>query len=146
MAVELFQSDLDAWRRLEQYEKDHLEPGQYGACAAFTGSMRDFNQGDHVRAMTLEHYPGMTEKQLEEITENAKQRWPLIDALILHTVGDIVPGQTIVLTACWSAHRSAAFDACRYLMEELKSRAPFWKQETLDDNSTRWVEKNSPGF
>ena len=145
MAVELMQTDFDAWAALKDYEASHLTGGQFGACAAFTGSMRDFNQGDDVSAMTLDYYPGMTEKQLTAIIDDAKQQWPLQDALILHRVGEINPGQTIVLTACWSAHRAAAFEACRFLMEALKTRAPFWKKETLADASTRWVEKNTPG-
>lgn len=122
-----------------------LPAGSFGATATFTGTMRDFNEGDEVSAMTLEHYPGMTEKQLEEIIEDAKSQWDIIDALIVHRVGDIVPGQPIVLTAVWSAHRAAAFDACRFLMEALKSRATFWKKETLNDGKQRWVEKNTPG-
>lgn len=138
-------ADYDAWQLLKDYESKQLPEGQYGACCAFTGSMRDFNQGDDVTGMTLEHYPGMTETQLEQICEEAREKWPLLDALILHRVGDIRPGETIVLTACWSAHRAASFEACRFLMEALKTRAPFWKKETLADNSSRWVEKNTPG-
>ena len=112
----------------------------------FTGTMREFNQGDDVQGMTLEYYPGMTEKQLELIIADAKHKWLLDEALIIHRVGNISPGETIVLTACWSAHRANAFEACRFLMEELKTRAPFWKKETLIDQSTRWVEKNTPGY
>ena len=145
MAVEIMPADYDAWQLLKEYEAKHLPEGQYGACCAFTGSMRDFNQGDDVSGMTLEHYPGMTETQLEQICTEACDKWPLLDALILHRVGEIRPGETIVLTACWSAHRAASFEACRFLMEALKTRAPFWKKETLSDNSSRWVEKNTPG-
>jgi molybdopterin synthase catalytic subunit len=107
--------------------------------------MRDFNEGDAVSAMTLEHYPEMTEKQLQQIIDEAQRRWDIIDALIVHRVGLILPGQPIVLTAVWSAHRAAAFDACRFLMEALKTRATFWKKETLADGDQRWVEKNTPG-
>lgn len=107
--------------------------------------MRDFNENDDVQAMTLEHYPGMTESQLQAIIDDAQQQWPLLQSLIVHRVGDITPGDPIVLVVCWSAHRAAAFDACRFLMEALKSRAPFWKKETLTDNSQRWVEKNTDG-
>lgn len=145
MPVELKTTEYDAWAELKAYEQAALTAGQYGACCAFTGTMRDFNEGDDVKAMTLEHYPGMTESQLDAIVADAKAKWPLIDALILHRVGDIKPGETIVLTACWSAHRAASFEACRFLMEALKSRAPFWKKETLNDDSTRWVEKNTAG-
>ncbi|MGD8483625.1 MAG: molybdenum cofactor biosynthesis protein MoaE, partial [Thioalkalispiraceae bacterium] len=117
---------------------------QYGATAVFVGSMRDFNEGDDVQKMWLEHYPGMTEKHLEKIAHEAMQKWDLLDVLLVHRVGEIGPGEPIVLVAAWSAHRAAAFEASRYLMEELKSRAPFWKKEQLD-NSSRWVAKNTPG-
>ena len=122
-----------------------LPAGGFGATASFVGTMRDFNEGDGVRTMTLEHYPGMTERELERIVEEARTRWDLVDALVVHRVGEILPGQPIVLTAAWSAHRAAAFDACRFLMEALKSRAPFWKKETLVDGGSRWVERNTPG-
>ena len=115
----------------------------YGATAVFVGSMRDFNEGDDVQQMWLEHYPGMTEKHLQTIADEAMQKWDLLDVLLVHRVGEINPGDPIVLVAAWSAHRAAAFDASRYLMEELKSRAPFWKKEQLD-SSSRWVEKNTP--
>ena len=121
-----------------------LPAGAFGATATFVGTMRDVNEGDGVTAMTLEHYPGMTERELEAVVADARERWDVIDALIVHRVGDILPGEPIVLTAVWSAHRGAAFDACRFLMEALKSRAPFWKKETLADGSTRWVERNTP--
>lgn len=122
-----------------------LPSGSFGATASFVGTMRDHNEGDAVMAMTLEHYPEMTEKQLAEIIDDAKTQWDIADALIIHRVGDIKPGQPIVLTAVCSAHRAAAFDACRFLMEALKSRATFWKKETLASGKQRWVEKNTPG-
>jgi len=129
-------------------EREHaatLAPGAFGATASFVGTMRDVSEGDDVVGMALEHYPGMTERELGAIVTEARERWTLIDALIVHRVGAILPGEPIVLTAVWSAHRAAAFEACRFLMEALKSRAPFWKQETLRDGSTRWVERNTPG-
>ena len=122
-----------------------LDVGSVGATASFVGTMRNHNEGDAVTAMTLEHYPGMTEKQLEAVISEAKSRWDIIDALIVHRVGEIKPGDPIVLTAVCSAHRAAAFDACRFLMEALKSRATFWKKETLASGEQRWVEKNTPG-
>lgn len=135
---------FDPWQAIQDYQKHHLPAGKYGATASFIGSMRDFNEGDAVQAMTLEHYPGMTENYLDKICQQASERWDIIDCLIVHRVGDIYPDDPIVLTAVWSAHRAAAFDACRFLMEELKSRAPFWKKETLPEGH-RWVEKNTPG-
>lgn len=122
-----------------------LAPGSFGATASFVGTMRNHNEGDDVTSMTLEHYPEMTEKQLISIIEDARQQWEIIDALIVHRVGEIKPGHPIVLTAVCSAHRAAAFDACRFLMEALKSRATFWKKETLASGEHRWVEKNTPG-
>lgn len=121
------------------------EVGSVGATASFIGNMRNHNEGDAVVSMTLEHYPAMTARELDRIIADAHERWPLIDALIVHRVGEIKPGEAIVLTAVCSTHRAAAFDACRYLMEELKSRAPFWKKESLADGGSRWVEKNTPG-
>lgn len=146
MAVIIVEDHFDPWQALQVHQQSHLKSGQFGATATFIGTMRDFNEGDDVCAMTLEHYPGMTESQLQLIIDDASQQWPLQDTLIIHRVGDILPGQPIVLVACWSAHRAAAFDACRFLMEALKSRAPFWKKETLSDQSHRWVEKNTDGY
>ncbi|MEE9319310.1 MAG: molybdenum cofactor biosynthesis protein MoaE [Granulosicoccus sp.] len=122
-----------------------LPNGQAGATASFIGTMRNRNEGDEVVSMTLEHYPGMTDRELAAIIDEAMQRWRIINALIVHRVGNIQPGDTIVLTVVSAEHRAAAFDACRFLMEALKQRAPFWKKETLSDGSSRWVEKNTTG-
>ena len=106
--------------------------------------MRDYNEGDRVRSMYLEHYPGMTEKQLESLVSASCETNNLMEALVVHRVGTVNPGEDIVLVAVWSAHRKASFDACREIMEALKSTAPFWKKETLDDqNSQRWVQGNT---
>lgn len=145
MAVDIRERALEPWQLLQAHQDARLKPGSFGATATFVGTMRDFNEGDDVRSMTLEHYPGMTESQLQLIIEEAQRQWPLQDVLLVHRVGDIQPGEPIVLVACWSAHRAAAFDACRFLMEALKSRAPFWKKETLADDTHRWVEKNTCG-
>jgi len=118
--------------------------GQYGATASFVGTMRDFNEGEPVQSMTLEHYPGMTEKHLEKICTEAKQKWDLLDTLVVHRVGDIKISEPIVLVCVWSAHRAEAFDACRFIMEDLKSKAPFWKQESTSEGK-RWVDKNTLG-
>ncbi|MCW8855354.1 MAG: molybdenum cofactor biosynthesis protein MoaE [Gammaproteobacteria bacterium] len=144
MTTEIRTQAFDPWHEIQHYQTEHLEAGKYGATASFIGSMRDFNEGDNVQTMTLEHYPGMTENYLDKICEEAKTRWDIIDCLIIHRVGEVSPNDPIVLTAVWSAHRAAAFDACRYLMEELKSRAPFWKKESLPDGE-RWVDRNTPG-
>ncbi|MEM7195798.1 MAG: molybdenum cofactor biosynthesis protein MoaE [Pseudomonadota bacterium] len=146
MTVEIRPEDYDPWVELSRYQarSDRLQPGAFGACASFVGTMRDFSEGDNVSSMTLEYYPGMTEKQLNDLVEGAIANHELIDALILHRVGEVRPGDAIVLVATWSAHRKASFDACRLIMEHLKSQAPFWKKEQLSD-SERWVESNTSG-
>lgn len=142
--IEIRNQAFNPWTECQHYQDQMSRQGKYGATAVFVGSMRDFNEGDDVKAMHLEHYPGMTEQYLEKIVQQAQQQWDLLDTLIIHRVGDILPDDAIVLVAVWSAHRANAFDASRFMMEELKSRAPFWKKETLADG-TRWVEKNTPG-
>lgn len=112
-----------------------------GALATFVGIARETNPdegAEPVVAMTLEHYPGMTERQLEEVEAEARARWPLLDCLIVHRYGRFEPGDPIVLVATLSSHRQAAFDACAFLMDFLKTRAPFWKQEETA-SGTRWV-------
>ncbi|VAW67806.1 Molybdopterin synthase catalytic subunit MoaE [hydrothermal vent metagenome] len=144
MPSEIHSAPFDPWKITQHYQQNQLPAGKYGATASFVGTMRDFNQDDEVTCMTLEHYPGMTESYLNKICEEAKQRWNLLDCLIVHRVGEIQPNDPIVLTVVWSAHRKEAFEACRYLMEELKSRAPFWKKEGLNKGH-RWVDKNTAG-
>ena len=144
MGVEIRTDIFNPWKEIQIYQQAHFESGDYGATASFVGTMRDFNEGDTVQSMLLEHYPGMTEKYLEKICSQASEQWEIMDSLIIHRVGEIKPGEPIMLTVVWSAHRAAAFDACRFLMEELKSRAPFWKKERLPEGE-RWVEKNTPG-
>ena len=110
-----------------------------GAVASFIGTVRDVNDGLDVTAMTLEHYPGMTEKALAAIVDEARGRFPIIDALVIHRVGAMRPADQIVLVAVTSAHRGDAFDACRFIMDILKMRAPFWKKEDTPAGS-RWVD------
>lgn len=146
MKIEIRPEPYDPWQELAHYQKQAsvLAPGSYGACASFVGTMRDFNQGSEVRGMLLEHYPGMTEQQLHQLADEAVARYQLLDVLILHRVGEINPNDPIVLVAAWAAHRAAAFDACRDIMEMLKSRATFWKKEQLAAGH-RWVASNTPG-
>lgn len=113
--------------------------GQVGAVAVFIGTVRDLNQGSAVKQMTLEHYPGMTEAALEEIIEQAKSRWDLRNALIIHRIGPLKPQDQIVLVAVTSAHRGEAFSACEFMMDYLKTQAPFWKKEDTPDGA-RWVD------
>ncbi len=118
-----------------------------GGVATFIGQMRNFSgvdrdAGTAISEMTLEHYPGMAEKQLEDISSEACARWPLDDVLVIHRYGNMAPGDPIVLVAVASAHREPAFQACQFLMDWLKTQAPFWKKEVSTDGS-RWVDANA---
>lgn len=147
MAVIISPAAFDPYQALQDHQHAHLaQLGSVGAAAIFIGTMRDFNDGATVKGMTLDYYPGMTEKQLGLCVQQAQQQWAVIDSLIVHRVGDILPLDPIVLVAVWSAHRGDAFDACRFIMETLKSTAPFWKRERLASDELRWVEHNSKGY
>lgn len=110
-----------------------------GAIASFVGVVRDVNEGDTVSDMTLEHYPGMTEKAIEDIIAQARGRWNVIDALVVHRVGRLMPTDQIVLVIIASSHRGDAFAACEFIMDYLKTRAPFWKKESTAEGG-RWVD------
>jgi len=110
-----------------------------GGTVIFVGTMRDLSDGAPISAMTLEHYPGMTEKALSEIDMEAHRRWPLLDTLIVHRYGTLAPGDDIVLVIATSSHREAAFEACYFLIDWLKTKAPFWKLEDTAEGA-RWVE------
>lgn len=112
---------------------------QTGALVTFVGLMRDINRGDRISRMTLEHYPGMTEKALTDIAGEATGRWDLQGIRILHRVGELRPQDPIVLVAVTSTHRGEAFRACEFLIDYLKTRAPFWKKE-INDDGERWVD------
>ena len=132
---------FDPGAELNAFLKDTREAG---GIAVFVGQMRDFKgpdraTGEAVSAMTLEHYPGMTEKAIGEIVAQARARWQVIDALVIHRVGTLRPADPIVLVAVASAHRGDAFAACEFIMDYLKTRAPFWKKEQ-SDAGPRWVE------
>jgi molybdopterin synthase catalytic subunit len=147
MLVTLSSAPFDPWQVLQNYQTTQSElAGKYGATSVFVGSMRDFNQGDTVKSMYLEHYPGMTEKQLEQIIQQANEQWTLLDSLVMHRTGLVYPEETLVLVAVWAAHRGDAFDGSRFIMENLKSAAPFWKKEIFADGQARWVEKNTDGY
>lgn len=114
-----------------------------GAIACFEGLCRDHHPGEcapgHVQAMELEHYPGMTERAIADMVRDAQARWPLLDVTVIHRVGRLLPGDGIVLVLAASAHRAAAFAACEFLMDYLKTQAPFWKKETTPEGG-RWVD------
>ncbi len=144
MRIEIFDAQFDPWIELSRYQQS-LPQGKFGATCAFVGSMRDFNEDSSVSAMDLEHYAGMTEQHLEEICRQAIDDYALDDALVIHRIGKILPGNPIVLVAVWSAHRAEAIGGCETIVEYLKSKAPFWKKEALTDGSSRWVEHNTAG-
>ena len=137
MAIVRVQSgDFDVGRELEALTAGRHE---VGAVASFVGLVRDANDGQPIRAMTLEHYPGMTEGALEDICAQAHSRWKLIETLVIHRIGPLAPGDRIVLVGTASAHRGEAFAACEFIMDYLKTRAPFWKKEDTPDGG-KWVD------
>ncbi len=142
MKVSVISGVFDPWKEVELHQKQ-LPSGQFGGTSVFVGTMRDFNDDQSVKGMTLEHYAGMTGKHLEKICQEAIDRWQLVDAMIIHRVGDLLPDDPIVLVAAWSAHRKEAFEASRFMIEDLKHSAPFWKKENTT-NGARWVETNTP--
>lgn len=141
MAVRVQTGDFDIGAELEALTRDNHA---IGGLTSFIGLVRDMHAkgpeaGKSVSAMTLEHYPGMTERQLEAIEAEARARWPLDATLIIHRHGRLEPGDRIVMVACASAHREAAFEACHFLIDWLKTKAPFWKREETPEGG-RWVE------
>ena len=136
MTVRIQEADFDLGAELAALRAGDT---RIGALASFVGLVRDINDGSHVSEMTLEHYPGMTEKALEEIVTEAKSRWDIYGALVIHRVGPLQPCDQIVLVAVTSAHRGEAFAACEFIMDYLKTRAPFWKRESTPEGA-RWVD------
>ncbi|MEW7980641.1 MAG: molybdopterin synthase catalytic subunit MoaE [gamma proteobacterium symbiont of Phacoides pectinatus] len=124
---------------IEAVQRELRADPAVGAVVSFIGQMRDINEGDRVSTMTLEHYPGMTEKALERIVEEARQRWDLLGVRVIHRVGPLTPLDPIVLVAVASGHRGEAFQACEFIIDYLKSRAPFWKKERTAGGE-RWVD------
>ena len=129
--------DFDPGLELEQLRS--ACGGKAGAVVSFIGLVRDLNQGEAIEQMTLEHYPGMTEQALAGIETEAHSRWQLVDSVIIHRVGTLAPNDRIVFVAVASPHRAEAFRACEFMIDTLKTNAPFWKKETLPD-SERWVQ------
>jgi molybdopterin synthase catalytic subunit len=136
MTVRVQTDDFDCGEELR-----HLREGnpRIGAIASFIGLVREVNDSNQVSEMTLEHYPGMTEQALERIVAQAKSRWNVYEALVIHRVGRLKPLDQIVLVAVSSAHRGEAFAACEFIIDYLKTSAPFWKQEQTE-RGPRWVE------
>ena len=136
MSVKVQTTDFDVGAEIAVMR---LSSANIGALVSFVGQVRDFNDGDNVTSMFLEHYPGMTEKVLTEIIAQAKAGWSIADATIIHRVGELKPQDQIVLVLVSSAHRQDAFAACEFMMDQLKTNAPFWKKEQTQ-NGLRWVE------
>ena len=136
MAVRVQPEDFDVAREIANLRAGDA---RVGAVASFIGTVRDINDAAPIVAMTLEHYPGMTERSLEAIVAEARRRFDIFDALVIHRVGELRPTDQIVLVVVTSAHRGDAFDACRFIMDYLKTQAPFWKKEQTPDGA-RWVE------
>jgi molybdopterin synthase catalytic subunit len=134
--VRVQEGPFDAGREIASLTEGRRD---VGAVATFVGMVRDLNEGARVTRMSLEHYPGMTELALEDICAEAARRWDLLDMRVVHRVGPLEPGDAIVLVAVSSAHRGEAFAACEFIMDYLKTRAPFWKKE-LTPEGERWVE------
>lgn len=136
MSVKVQTTDFDVGAEIVAMR---LSSSHIGALVSFVGQVRDLNDGDSISSMFLEHYPGMTEKALSEIIAQAKTRWSIVDATIIHRVGELKPQDQIVLVLVASAHRQDAFSACEFMMDQLKTNAPFWKKEQTQ-NGFRWVE------
>jgi len=136
MTVKIQNADFDVGAEIATLRRNNPK---VGAVASFVGVMRDINDGSTVAEMTLEHYPGMTEKAIDEIIGQAKGRWDILDALVIHRVGTLKPADQIVLVVVTSGHRGDAFAACEFIMDYLKTRAPFWKKEQTGKDA-RWVE------
>ncbi len=136
MTVRVQTEDFDLSNEIATLRK---QAPKVGAVVTFLGTVRDLNEGEHVAEMELEHYPGMTEKSLEAIVAQAKARWNIFDALVIHRVGPLKPLDQIVLVAVTSAHRGEAFDACEFIIDYLKTEAPFWKKEQTPSGA-RWVD------
>lgn len=136
MTVRIQTEDFDIGAEIAALRRAN---SRIGAIASFVGTVRDVNEGDAVAEMTLEHYPGMTEKSIEEIVAQARGRWNVSETLVIHRVGTLRPTEQIVLVVVTSAHRGDAFAACQFIMDYLKTRAPFWKKETTPQGA-RWVE------
>jgi molybdopterin synthase catalytic subunit len=136
MVIRIQEVDFDLGAEIKEIRKGDF---QVGAVVSFIGTVRDLNDGSQLTSMTLEHYPGMTEKALEEIADQAKSRWDIRNTLIIHRIGPMLPEDQIVLVAVTSAHRREAFAACEFIMDYLKTAAPFWKKEVTSEGG-RWVD------
>jgi len=139
VTVRVQQEDFDCGAEIASLRKGNP---RVGAIASFIGTVRDLNDGVGVATLTLEHYPGMTEKSLERICRDAKERWDILDTLVIHRYGRLEPTDQIGLVTVTTSHRGEAFAACQFIMDYLKTEAPFWKKEQTPDGA-RWVDARS---
>jgi molybdopterin synthase catalytic subunit len=134
--VKVQREDFDPMAEMAAFPADAIAGA--GSSVTFIGTVRDYSEATDILAMEIEHYPGMTERELERISAEAAQRYDILDSLIMHRYGRLAPQDNIVMVAVWSRHRAAAFDACRFLIDVLKTSAPFWKKE-ITPEGVRWV-------
>ena len=137
MSIRIQTENFDLSAELNRLRSDHRD---IGAVVSFVGTVRDVNDDDGVLSMELEHYPWMTELALEEIESHARRRWDILDSIVIHRVGVLKPTDQIVLVAVASRHRGEAFRACEYMIDALKTQAPFWKKEQTAKGDVRWVQ------
>ena len=137
MAVRVQAQDFDIGAEITALQEGRTD---IGAIVTFTGTVRGTTKAGDITSMTLEHYPGMTEAELGRVEAEAHGRWPLQGSTIIHRIGDLAPGENVVLVVTASRHRHAAFESAEFLMDYLKSRAPFWKKETGTDGTGNWVD------
>ena len=142
--IEILDKAFDAFEKVKDYSA-RLSIEKSGALSLFVGTMRDFNKNEAVQSMWLEHYPQMTQKYIAAQLDKVYGQYEINDIRIIHRIGEVYPGDTIVVVAVWAAHRGDAIAANHYLVEQLKSKAPFWKKEKRKDQSTHWVRTNTPG-
>lgn len=136
MRVRVQAEDFDPRQEIASFPQEAIRAA--GGEVSFIGLVRDYSESSDILAMEIEHYPGMTERELERVCAEAAQRYEILDSLVIHRYGRLLPSDRIVQVTVWSRHRAAAFDACRYIIDELKTRAPFWKQE-VTPAGRRWV-------
>lgn len=142
MNIKIINNKFDPFNEIASYQQEINQKGKYGAVACLIGCMREFNEGDRVNAMRLSSEPGVTENILERICRSAKERFDVLEVLMIHATGEVKIGDPMVVVAAWATHRAAAVEACDFMISDLKSRKPFGKQEAITD-SQRWVERNT---
>lgn len=136
MIVKVQTEDFNPQAEIDAFPRDAIQAA--GGQVSFIGTVRDYSEASDILALEIEHYPGMTEAELARVSREAAARYEILDSLVIHRYGRLAPAERIVQVTVWARHRAAAFDACRYLIDELKTRAPFWKKE-ITPGGSRWV-------